>query len=127
MTAITELRAEAAKHPAGSHLAKLLSWAELHIGDQAIVIEELEADLKAANEEVAALNKALGQLGELFDVGKRIVIEGKPCEPYATCARDLTSFINIMAAHGVAPYAKRSRESEGKAPAAKKAKAKVKS
>lgn len=124
MTAITELRAEAAKHPPGSHLAKLLGWAELHIGDQAIVIEELEADLATKNEDIKSLSTALSQITDVLDVAKRIAAAGKPCEPYSTCAHDLTSFINIMAAHGVAPYAKSHKAAERKTPAKKKAKVK---
>lgn len=47
MTAITELRAEISRHPSGSTTARLLSWAELHIGDQFDRICELEDELLA--------------------------------------------------------------------------------
>ena len=42
MTAITELRKEIEKHPAGSATARLLSWAELQIHDQFDRIYELD-------------------------------------------------------------------------------------
>lgn len=52
MTAITQLREEIKKHPAASSTARLLSWAELHIGDQFDRICELEDELKEANNRI---------------------------------------------------------------------------
>lgn len=55
VTAITQLREEIEKHPAGSATARLLSWAELQISDQFDRIYELEDDLVAANNRIAQL------------------------------------------------------------------------
>lgn len=55
MTAVTQLREEITKHPAGSTTARLLSWAELQILDQMDTIYELQDDLVAANNRIAQL------------------------------------------------------------------------
>lgn len=59
MTAITQLREEIEKHPAGSATARLLSWAELQISDQLDRIYELEDDLVAANNRIAEIERML--------------------------------------------------------------------
>ena len=50
MTALHALRLAAAEQPDGD-LKRLLTWAELHIGDQYERICELEDDLKQADTE----------------------------------------------------------------------------
>lgn len=63
MSALTDLRREAAKAAPGSDLQCLLSWAERHIGDQFDQIHDLIAEegrLRAENEMLRDKLRALG-------------------------------------------------------------------
>lgn len=62
MTAITTLRNEIKRHAPDSSVAKLLSWAEIEMGDLHDRIHELEADLTGAEKDNARRTEALFQV-----------------------------------------------------------------
>ena len=109
MTAITTLRNAIAKHHADSEVARLLSWAELTMGDLHDHIFELEEEVKALREDkerrCRALNETRGLLGAICDY----ILKENFDMPMDTFAKDYAPWQNIMAAHGVEPYAKPKR------------------
>lgn len=116
MTALHALRLAAAEQPEGD-LKRLLTWAELHIGDQFERICELEDELKHADAEnqrranaLNAVRAALGELGEL------ILTENFSFPPDAF-AKDLSSWRNVMGAYGFKPdgSVKKPRQKKGAA------------
>lgn len=84
MTAITRLREEIARHPSGSNVACLLSWAEQHIADQFDIIDELQ---QALNNENAREDRARRMLAEAIDTIARHVA-GNPIALYRRMSRD---------------------------------------
>ena len=106
MTVIQEMREAAALLPDGQ-VKKMLIWAELELGERADRIFELEDDLMRESDQYAALVNALQAAKEATEaVTKGIHAALWQPEPPA---RDVTSFVNCMAAHGVEPYAKKKR------------------
>lgn len=115
MSAITTLRDEIARHPADSDVARLLSWAELTMGDLHDRIFELEEEVRLLEADklrrVTALNEVRNSLGAMSD---HILRENFDM-PADTFARDFAPFQNVMAQghvvahHGVAPYAKQKK------------------
>ena len=102
MTALHALRIAAAEQPEGD-LKRLLTWAELHIGDQYERICELEDELKHADAEnlrrahaLNALRAALGELGE-------VILKENFSWPSDAFAKDLSSWRNALAAYGYKP------------------------
>lgn len=102
MTALHALRLAAAEQPDGD-LKRLLTWAELHIGDQYERICELEDELKQADTEnqrranaLNAIRAALGELGE-------VIMKENFSWPSATFAKDLSSWRNALAVYGYKP------------------------
>ena len=55
MTALHDLRTEAQNHPEGSAARRLMTWAEIHIGDQFDAITKLIADLAALDNKMKAM------------------------------------------------------------------------
>lgn len=109
MTAITTLRNAIAKHPADSEVARLLSWAELTMGDLHDRIFELEEEVQLLEADklrrVTALNEVRGLMGAMGDY----ILKENFDLPASTFARDFAPFHNVMAHHGVEPYAKPKR------------------
>lgn len=102
MTALHALRLAAAEQPDGD-LKRLLTWAELHIGDQYERICELEDELKQADTEnqrrantLNAVRAALGELGE-------VILKENFSWPADTFSKDLSSWRNALAAYGYKP------------------------
>jgi hypothetical protein len=102
MTALHALRIAAAEQPEGD-LKRLLTWAELHIGDQFERICELEDELKHADAEnqrrahaLNAIRAALGELGEL-------ILKENFSFPPDAFAKDLSSWRNVLDAYGYKP------------------------
>lgn len=102
MTALHSLRLAAAEQPDGD-LKRLLTWAELHIGDQYERICELEEDLKQADTEnqrrANALNAVRAALGELSEV----ILKENFSWPSDAFAKDLSSWRNALTAYGYKP------------------------
>ena len=109
MTAITTLRNAIAKHPADSEVARLLSWAELTMGDLHDRIFELEEEVKLLEADkvrrVTALNETRGLMMAMSDY----ILKENFDLPMDTFAKDFAPWRNVMAAHGVEPYAKPKR------------------
>ena len=93
-------------HHRGTELAGTLQWAKLHI-------EALE---EAATEREQELAQAMQDRNTLLDLLQRTRSAANDLNgmlaldfltaPLKTCAHDVTSYVNAMAAHGVAPYAR---------------------
>ena len=102
MTALHALRLAAAEQPEGD-LKRLLTWAEMHIGDQYERICELEDELKQADTEnqrrANALNAVRAALGELCDV----ILKENFSWPSDAFAKDLSSWRNVLDAYGYKP------------------------
>ena len=102
MSALHALRLAAAEQQDGD-LKRLLTWAELHIGDQYERICELEDELKQADTEnqrranaLNAIRAALGELGE-------VILKENFSWPSDALAKDLSSWRNALAAYGYKP------------------------
>ena len=102
MTALHALRLAAVEQPEGD-LKRLLTWAEMHIGDQYERICELEDELKQADTEnqrrANALNAVRAALGELCDV----ILKENFSWPSDVFAKDLSSWRNVLDAYGYKP------------------------
>jgi septation ring formation regulator EzrA len=101
MSMLQILRAEQAKHKAGSDLQKLLCWAELHIADQFDRIHELEEELQAVSKDNERRCTALSQSRAALEALGRYILAENFDLPLDTFMRDLAPFKNVMAAHGV--------------------------
>ena len=104
MSAIQDMRDAAASLPDGSIVKKMLIWAELELGERAERIFELEATLQEENDQYQAVVSALNTAKTGLDAMSAAIHRAlwAPEKP----ARDITSHVNSMMAHGVAPYAK---------------------
>ena len=109
MTAITTLRNEIVKHPADSDGARLLSWAELTIGDLHDHIFELDEEVKALREDKERRCRALNETRGLLEAICDYILKENFDMPMDTFSKDFAPWRNVMAAHGVEPYAKPNR------------------
>ena len=103
MTVITEIREELTKHAATSNIARLLSWAELHTGDQFDRICELEEELKQSNAEADNLRMALHLATGGLDVIRGYMKSENVEIAHSVFAKDFAPWTNIMSAHGMKP------------------------
>jgi hypothetical protein len=106
MTALTELREEAALHPEGTRAKRLLTWAEIHFSDSAERILELEEELTAKDIECSNLRIALIKLR---DVQEAMATYARDCTHSFNpeiFSRDFAPFINLMGGHGDPDYLK---------------------
>lgn len=106
MTVLTELRAEAAKHPEGSPAKRLLTWAEIHFADSAERILELEEELTQMDIEREKLRHALGVVRDALDTIKGYANDQAFTFREDTFARDFAPHINLMGGHGDPDYMK---------------------
>ena len=109
MTAITTLRNEIVKHPADSEVARLLSWAELTMGDLHDHIYELEAEIELLREGKKRRRIALNETRGLMQAMCDYILKENFDMSMETFAKDFAPWRNVMAAHGVEPYAKPKR------------------
>lgn len=109
MTAITTLRNAIAKHPADSEVARLLSWAELTMGDLHDRIFELEEEVKMLEADKMRRVTALNEVRGLMIAMSNYILHENFDMPVDTFAKDFAPFRNVMAHHGVEPYAKPKR------------------
>jgi hypothetical protein len=78
-------------------------------GDALERIRDLEADLERAESDRDKYRMALNQLHQMLFIAQRYaMLEGHEMNG-DEIARDLSPFINVMAHHGVEPYAKPKR------------------
>ena len=103
MTALSDLRTEAARHPDGITAKRILTWAEIHIADQFDIICELEDDNKRLYAECAALRQALLSA----EVNAAELAEQARAAAYRVTddafGKDYAPFQNMLAAHGLKP------------------------
>ena len=88
-------------------IKKAMVWAELELGERADHIFELEDEVKQGIAQEEALREALCKAKAMLeDVCKVLHSAAFQMPPPAV---DMAPFTNVMAAHGVEPYAKRKR------------------
>ena len=93
----------------GTELGALLQWAKLHIEELTGALAEREIEADTALAQNRHMHSELIGLMELLAQVQTQARKVAPVEPFATLSRDMTSHINVMMAHGVAPYAKTKR------------------
>jgi hypothetical protein len=101
MTAITTLRNEISKHPADSDVARLLSWAEMQMGDLHDHIFELEEEVKLLRDDKLRRVKALNEIRNLMVAMSDYILKENFDLPMDTFARDFAPWRNLMAHHGI--------------------------
>jgi hypothetical protein len=103
---ITKLTAEA-QHHQGSPLGSLLQWSVLHIQSLEAALAEAQEERETEENERIRLERVLFQT-KLAAEAVVYSASGGLVPPIAL-ARDHAPHINIMAHHGVVPYAKKPR------------------
>lgn len=105
MSELTDKLTAAGELHKGTELGSLLQWAVLHINEQHDALAEAREELQTEQAErirmEQAIHTAKGQMQQvvgLLDYSRPVNIE---------LAKDHAPHINIMAHHGVAPYAKK--------------------
>ena len=107
---IDKLTAAGQQHK-GTDLGGLLQWAILHIQSQDEALTETREELASEETERLRLERVLHAGSMAIDQALGTL---KAAQPVAiTLARDHAPHINVMAHHGVAPYAKKSRKGKG--------------
>lgn len=94
----------------GTDLGGLLQWAHLHITNLTDALAEIEQERLDAIEARDTMEKELKRLKDIAQGMVHSINNALPCNPYATCAHDITSHVNLMMANGVAPYARAKRK-----------------
>lgn len=100
-----ELEKNALQHR-GTDLGGLLQWAHLHIGNLTSALADTEAELQGALARMRPMEAELEHLCRLAGDMRSRILDALPINPYATCAHDTSSYVNLMAAKGIKPYAK---------------------
>lgn len=86
-------------------LKKLIDWAALHISDQSEVIDNLRLECKEYQTMIDIQHKKMASLKLVLNDSLSLI--DLPIFEFETGVKDLSSFINIMAANGIEPYTKR--------------------
>jgi len=102
-TALTALREEIKKHSPSSELVKLLSCAELHIGNQLSRIHELEEEAKQLREETGRLRVSVMTIMGVMSSMKKYIDPESLVFDTDQLAQDYTPWVNIMGANGMKP------------------------
>jgi hypothetical protein len=108
MSELTEkLTALGQKHK-GSELGKLLQWAALHIQSQDEALTEARKDLAEEEAERLRLERALHTGSLAITTVLDCLKAAQPVN--IKLSRDHAPHINVMAHHGVTPYARKPRK-----------------
>ena len=114
MSELTEkLHDLAWNHHKGTDLGGTLQWAKLHIESLEEAARDRELELVTAMRDRSALLLLLDKASESAGQLRSMLTPDFLTDPLKTCAHDVTSHVNIMAAHGVAPYARKPRKTKG--------------
>lgn len=109
MSELTDKLAAAGQQHIGTVLGGLLQWAALHIASQDSALVELREELESEADERVKMERAIFEARQkLFDVSSALDLS-RPVN--IQLAKDHAPHINIMAQHGIVPYAKKSRKS----------------
>lgn len=96
--------------PAGHSAVKFISWAVIHIEDCNEHVLSVEKEIVEESDERHRLENVIrGLQAGMHELNKSIVA-ALHYDPFDASPKDLTAFTNIMAAHGVEPYAKPKRK-----------------
>jgi hypothetical protein len=107
MSNIIEALTAAANGRKGENIAGLIQWAVMHIQDQDAALKEAREEAETEQNERIRLERALHEVEQLVDASLARVRDAKSV--VVTLARDFAPHKNIMAHHGVEPYAKKKR------------------
>lgn len=107
MSELTDKLAQAGQMHKGTDLGALLQWAVLHIADQDQELAEMRKEMETGQaERVMLANTIQAAQCKLKDIVDDLLY-GVPVN--IELAKDYAPYKNIMAYHGVKPYAKKSR------------------
>lgn len=109
---ICELRREAEKHPVGSTAARMLSWAEIQIGELTTRVLELEEQAQDDRREMDRCRMALHLIEQSMDTLSTLAAQAVNPNRLQLYFQDFAPFRNVMAFHGVEPYAKKPRKTK---------------
>ena len=113
MSAIADEMAAMAAEQTDDRVAKMLRWAAIELDDRAETIAELDGEMADYSDGYAKLASALNTARKaLEDIAADINLALWQPQPPAV---DLAPYKNVMAAHGVEPYAKAKRKKKGAA------------
>lgn len=108
MSELTDKLTAAGQKHKGTYLGGLLQWAVLHIQAQAEALYEAREELEAEQNERIRLERALHTAKASTEAALVSIKSGLPVN--IELSKDLAPHINIMAHHGVEPYAKKPRK-----------------
>lgn len=110
MSELTEKLTKAAAGYKGTEFGGLLQWAVLHIQSQDEALASIRDELEIESNERIRLERAIHTARQQLDAIDVALTGGLPVN--IDLARDHAPHINIMAHHGVAPYAKKPRKAK---------------
>lgn len=90
------MREIAASLPPGDEVAKILNWADVHIGDQFERIYELEEELKETAEAIDKMTEAFAQLRAVCAAAQNIARDASPVDLSEQFGHDFVGHINLM-------------------------------
>ena len=108
MSELANKLATAADAHKGTDLGGLLQWAMLHIQAQGVALAEAREELDTEQSERIRLERVLHLAKAGIESVASGILMGLPTN--IQLARDHAPHINIMAYHGVEPYAKKPRK-----------------
>jgi hypothetical protein len=108
MSELVNKLATAADAHKGADLGGLLQWAMLHIQEQDEALAEAREELDTEQSERIRLERVLHSAKAGIEGVASGILMGLPTN--IQLARDHAPHINIMAHHGIAPYAKKPRK-----------------
>lgn len=115
MSELTNKLATAADAHKGMDLGGLLQWAMLHIQEQDEALAEAREELDTEQSERIRLERVLHSAKAGIEGVASGILMGLPTN--IQLARDHAPHINIMAHHGIEPYAKKPRKARKARPA----------
>ena len=107
MSELTDKLTDAGQQHQGTELGGLLQWAALHINDQDEALTEARSELKKESDERVRMESAIHQARNQLQAVCESLAYSQPTR--IELARDHAPHINVMAAQGVAPYARKTR------------------
>jgi UDP-N-acetylmuramoylalanine-D-glutamate ligase len=104
MSELTDKLTAAGLQHQGTDLGKLLQWALLHIQSQDEALAEVREELASEESERIRLERVLHEAKQCAESTVAALSPG--LVPHVQLAHDHAPHINIMAHHGVMPYAR---------------------
>jgi esterase/lipase len=107
MKSLIQQLTEQSESVSDQELKKLLLWASLHAQECLETIEQLRNEVKQYQCEIEVSHKKMSNLSKVLHDSLNLI--SLPVFEFETCAKDISSYTNVMAANGVAPYTKKAK------------------